>query len=623
MRFSQKIVAASSLLLIVTILLLSLQQLRTVKSSFESLVYSSLQELVSGVKNSITTDMQAKEAMAHSMTEIIQLDPNNRDYVKNVLETPTLKSDFVAVGLGYTDDGAVIENDDNWEPTPDYDPRKRPWYIDVKNQGKMIVTEPYIDFTTKKIIISIATPVYKNGQWVGGMYYDLDLSGLSNVVNSVNLFDAGHLFIVTEKGETIAHPNREYNGKKFTEYLPGAQLKTGMQRVDIDGKHYLINFTEVPSEHWYVGAVIDESIAFSTLSSLRNSSILYTLAGVIISLILLSLLIKRLIRPLSILNTAIDDIASGEGDLTKRLATDLDQEFATLAVGFNQFTEKLQHQISQSKEISRDILDGIKTIATHSRHSAEGMQSQMLEVDQLATAMNEMAATASEVAHNAQNAATAAKEADDASNEGAEVVSYTTQSINELSARIDQAVEEVTQLESATANIETILEVINEIADQTNLLALNAAIEAARAGESGRGFAVVADEVRTLAQRTQKSTTEIRTMIEQLQSGASSVSAAMGESKGKAAEAVEKSHIANQALQRISQAIQQISDMNIQIASAAEEQSLVAEEINNNMVKIKDISGDVADSAKGASQATELQVEKVHQQEKLLNQFIV
>ncbi|MDW6001538.1 methyl-accepting chemotaxis protein [Vibrio mangrovi] len=622
MRFSQKIVAASSLLLIGTILLLSLHQLRTVKSSFESLVYSSLQELVSGVKNSITTDMQAKESLAQSMTEVIQLDPTRRDYVSNILETPKLKSSFVAVGLGYKD-GTVVENDDNWVPTSAYDPRKRPWYIDVKGQGKLIVTEPYVDFTTKKIIISIATPVYDKGQWVGGMYYDLDLSGLSDVVNSIDLFHAGHLFIVTEKGDTIAHPNRDYNGKKFTEYLPGVQLKTGIQRVEIDGKDYLVNFTSVPSEHWYIGAVIDESIAFSTLSTLRNSSILYTIVGVVISLILLSLLIKRLIRPLGILNTAIHDIASGQGDLTKRLDTDLDQEFATLAVGFNQFTETLQQRIRQSKEISGDILQGIHVIAEHSGQSAGGMQSQMLEVDQLATAMNEMAATASEVAHNAQNAATAAKEADDASNEGSEVVSYTTHAINELSARIDQAVEEVEQLESATANIETILKVINDIADQTNLLALNAAIEAARAGESGRGFAVVADEVRTLAQRTQESTTEIRSMIEQLQSGASSVSAAMGESKGKAAEAVEKSHVANEALQRIRDAIQQISDMNIQIASAAEEQSLVAEEINNNMVKIKDISGEVAESAKGASHATQSQVDKVHQQEKILNQFIV
>ncbi|PJY31874.1 chemotaxis protein, partial [Escherichia coli] len=129
--------------------------------------------------------------------------------------------------------------------------------------------------------------------------------------------------------------------------------------------------------------------------------------------------------------------------------------------------------------------------------------------------------------------------------------SDTTRSIDVLSARIEQAVEEVKGLEVATGNIETILKVINDIADQTNLLALNAAIEAARAGESGRGFAVVADEVRTLAQRTQQSTTEIRNMIEQLQSGASAVSAAMNESKYTADDAVQKAQLANESLQRI------------------------------------------------------------------------
>lgn len=172
-------------------------------------------------------------------------------------------------------------------------------------------------------------------------------------------------------------------------------------------------------------------------------------------------------------------------------------------------------------------------------------------------------------------------------------MSDTTRSIDALSARIEQAVKEVKGLEVATGNIETILKVINDIADQTNLLALNAAIEAARAGESGRGFAVVADEVRTLAQRTQQSTTEIRNMIEQLQSGASAVSVAMNESKYTADDAVQKAQLANESLQRIRSAIQRISDMNMQIASAAEEQSLVAEEINTNTVKIKDLSTQV------------------------------
>lgn len=164
---------------------------------------------------------------------------------------------------------------------------------------------------------------------------------------------------------------------------------------------------------------------------------------------------------------------------------------------------------------------------------------------------------------------------------------------------------------------------INAISEQTNLLALNAAIEAARAYEQGRGFAVVADEVRTLAQRTQQSTTEIRNMIEQLQSGASAVSAAMNESKYTADDAVQKAQLANESLQRIRGAIQRISDMNMQIASAAEEQSLVAEEINTNTVKIKDLSTQVADSAKSASMAMEVQTENVREQGKLLNTFIV
>ncbi|WP_017041588.1 methyl-accepting chemotaxis protein, partial [Vibrio genomosp. F10] len=217
----------------------------------------------------------------------------------------------------------------------------------------------------------------------------------------------------------------------------------------------------------------------------------------------------------------------------------------------------------------------------------------------------------------------AARDADDATEAGSKVVSETTMSIDNLSARIDQAVEEVKGLETATANIETILKVINDIADQTNLLALNAAIEAARAGESGRGFAVVADEVRTLAQRTQESTTEIRSMIEQLQAGASSVSAAMNESKTTAIDAVDKAQAANSSLESISNAIQQISDMNLQIASAAEEQSLVAEEINNNTVKIKDLSTQVADSAENTNIAMQTQKDNIHQQDALLNKFVV
>ncbi|BEI23859.1 methyl-accepting chemotaxis protein [Vibrio fluvialis] len=623
MRFSQKIVAASSALLLIVILLLSIQQLSTVRSEVESLVNSSLKEMVAGVKNTITSEMTSKKALAQSMTEVLELNPEDRAYVKNVLEKPKLKSSFLAVGLGYDADGTVVENDDGWEPGADYDPRKRPWFVDAKRVGKLTVTDPYVDVSTKKTIISIGTPVYENGQFKAAMFYDLELTKLADLVNSINLFDAGYLFIVTADGTTIAHPDTKNNGQKLNTYLPQVQLKEGTQRIEIDGHPFMVNFTLVPSENWYIGAIIDESIAFAAVSDLRNSSIIYTVIGLVLSVIGLSLLIKVLMRPLGVLNDAIQDVASGQGDLTKRLSTDTDKEFAELAKGFNIFTETLQHQIKQSKAIGEEIMRGAEQTMGTVHGSAEAMRAQLQELEQLATAMHEMAVTATEVANNAQGAASAAKEADDATVEGSRVVSDTTKSIDRLSAHIEMAVEEVRGLESATANIETILKVINDIADQTNLLALNAAIEAARAGESGRGFAVVADEVRTLAQRTQQSTTEIRSMIEQLQAGASSVSVAMNESKSTAEDAVAKSQLADAALQRIRNAIQQISDMNIQIASAAEEQSLVAEEINNNTVKIKDLSTQVSESAEEANIAMQVQTENVREQDAILNKFIV
>ncbi|EKO3405227.1 methyl-accepting chemotaxis protein [Vibrio fluvialis] len=623
MRFSQKIVAASSALLLIIILLLSIQQLSTVRSEVESLVNSSLKEMVAGVKNTITSEMTSKKALAQSMTEVLELNPEERAYVKNVLEKPKLKSSFLAVGLGYDADGTVVENDDGWEPGADYDPRKRPWFVDAKRVGKLTVTDPYVDVSTKKTIISIGTPVYENGQFKAAMFYDLELTKLADLVNSINLFDAGYLFIVTADGTTIAHPDTKNNGQKLNSYLPQVQLKEGTQRIEIDGHPFMVNFTLVPSENWYIGAIIDESIAFAAVSDLRNSSIIYTVIGLVLSVIGLSLLIKVLMRPLGVLNDAIQDVASGQGDLTKRLSTDTDKEFAELAKGFNIFTETLQHQIKQSKAIGEEIMRGAEQTMGTVHGSAEAMRAQLQELEQLATAMHEMAVTATEVANNAQGAASAAKEADDATVEGSRVVSDTTKSIDRLSAHIEMAVEEVRGLESATANIETILKVINDIADQTNLLALNAAIEAARAGESGRGFAVVADEVRTLAQRTQQSTTEIRSMIEQLQAGASSVSVAMNESKSTAEDAVAKSQLADAALQRIRNAIQQISDMNIQIASAAEEQSLVAEEINNNTVKIKDLSTQVSESAEEANIAMQVQTENVREQDAILNKFIV
>ncbi|WP_407546260.1 methyl-accepting chemotaxis protein [Vibrio parahaemolyticus] len=623
MKFRHKVVTASSILLLITVSLLSTQQVMTIRSQTQEHINSSVKEILTSVSNTVQSEMNAKKDLARSITEIIELSPNDRTYVKDILEKPTPKSSFLAIGFGYESNGYVIENDDGWDAGPDYDPRQRPWFIAAKNKGDLVVTDPYVDASSKNVIISVGTPVKQNGRFLAGMFYDLELTTLSDLVNQVNLFDAGYLFLVTDDGTTIAHPQSKYNGEKLNSYLPQVDLNKATQHIEVDNNPYMVSLTHIPSENWYVGAIIDETAAYSVVGELRNSAIIYSIIAVLASVIALTLLIRTLMRPLDTLNTAIKDVASGKGDLTQRLETDTDQEFSELAKNFNTFMENLQQQIIESKSISDQILTGTQITAEGARDSAGAIQTQLQELEQLATAMHEMSVTATEVANNAQGAASAAKEADQATIEGSSVVSESTQTINMLSDSIDLAVEEVQVLESATANIETILKVINDIADQTNLLALNAAIEAARAGESGRGFAVVADEVRTLAQRTQESTTEIRSMIEQLQSGASSVASAMHQSKGSAVEAVEKADLANDALQRIRDAIQQISDMNLQIASAAEEQSLVAEEINNNTVNIKDLSTQVADSANRTNEAMQSQHDNVRKQDEILNRFTV
>ena len=622
MKFSHKIVAASTILLLVTVTFLTLQQYYTVKNEVETLVTSSVTEIVDGVRDTTAAEIEARKALANYATSMLEVDLSPES-ISAVITRPIIKETFLLAGLGFEKDGSNINNDPSWVPGPTWDPRKRPWYIDAKNSGKLVITAPYADSATGEILVSIATPVNDKGKFIGAIFYDVSLGALAELVNRVHLFGAGYVFIVAEDGTTIAHPSKEYNGKPMSDFLGGAKIQDEPQQVVMNGKSYKVDFSNVPGEDWYVGVILDEEIAYHSLAELRNSSIVYTVFALVASIFILLFLIRVLMKPLDTLNNAIQSVASGQGDLTQRLDTKTDQEFSSLAKGFNEFTGTLQKLINQSKSIGTEILRGSEMTSMGLQESAVAMRDQLHELEQLATAMNEMATTSGEVASNAQNAAAAANQADSATSTGTSVVSDTTEAINALALRIDEAVEEVKGLESATANIETILKVINDIADQTNLLALNAAIEAARAGESGRGFAVVADEVRTLAQRTQESTTEIRSMIEQLQAGASSVSNAMNTSKNTAVDTVRRAEEANAALESIRDGIQKITDMNLQIASAAEEQSSVAEEINSNTVKIKELSKQVADSAENASVEMQAQTANIREQDSILNKFTV
>ncbi|MFJ4394297.1 methyl-accepting chemotaxis protein [Pseudomonas sp. NPDC089396] len=251
------------------------------------------------------------------------------------------------------------------------------------------------------------------------------------------------------------------------------------------------------------------------------------------------------------------------------------------------------------------------------------MQQQQREIEQVATAANEMSATAQDVAHNAAQAAQAARGADQASREGLQLIASTREAIDQLTAGMNTAVDEARALESRSEQIGSVLEVIRSIAEQTNLLALNAAIEAARAGEAGRGFAVVADEVRTLARRTQVSVEEIRQVIEGLQQGTQDVVGAMHAGQRQAQASATRMEQALPALQRIGEAVAVISDMNLQIASAAEEQSAVAEEVNRNVAGIRDVTESLSGQADESARISQALNRLANQQQALMEQFRV
>jgi methyl-accepting chemotaxis protein len=623
MNFVHKVAAASSALMLITIGLLTTTQYISVKTSLSTTIEESIIDIVNGVKNTVATELEGKKILANYATTLAEQNPTIENITK-IITQPDIKKAFLLAGGGYEIDSPYFKNDSNWNPGADWDPRVRPWYKDAKSKGKLFITEPYTDSGSDEILISVITPLTQGNSFIGSMFFDLSLSGLSDLVNSVKLFEAGYLFIVTEEGTVIAHPESKFNGKKMNSFLPSSSINTQvMSKIELEGEEFNLSFVKIPSQNWYIGVLLDEKIAYQSVYSMRNNVFIYSIVALVISILTLLFLMKKLLLPLDGLNEVIKDVASGNGDLTKRLETETDKEFAELATNFNTFSENLRNQVKQLKAFGVDILQGTVITAEGASESSEAMGSQLQELEMLSTAMNEMATTASDVANNAKNAASATQEAEESTIIGTKIVEKTTSSIEALSNRIEQTVNDIGILEEATGSIETVLQVINDIADQTNLLALNAAIEAARAGEQGRGFAVVADEVRTLASRTQESTTEIRTMIDKLQSGASAVSIAMNASKKAANGTVQQAEKAGEALNQIYGAIKRINDMNIQIASAAHEQSIVAEEINTNTLKIKDLSVQVSDAAQRTNEAIQLQITSVRDQNEILEKFKV
>ncbi len=367
----------------------------------------------------------------------------------------------------------------------------------------------------------------------------------------------------------------------------------------------------------YSLAELDSQVDRNLVISAVMHMVLFGLGMVLIFFLIRSVVSKRI----NALRHLMEEIER-DADLGREIAlSDSQDEIGAMTRAFAAMLRMFRHSMSEVAESTKRLMEMANRASTVSEQSLQGVLEQQRETDMVANSMHEMNAAVQEVAHNAVKTAEASQEATAEARNGAFVSTEAIGGISALMEGIESAGKAVKRLDADSENIGMVLDVIKGIAEQTNLLALNAAIEAARAGEAGRGFAVVADEVRTLASRSQQSAEEIRTMIEKLQSGARDAVQGMEEARQKATICEERVEAAGESLGMISSEVSTISDMNTQIATAAEEQTAVAEEINQNVNNIAQIADKSAEGARHTAQISEELVALSSQLEEMVNRF--
>jgi methyl-accepting chemotaxis protein len=478
-----------------------------------------------------------------------------------------------------------------------YDPTKRPWYSQAKASNVLDITEVYPDATTGNDVVSIIK-VMNDGVALA----DIELTILGDTVKGIN--QPGAISVITdEQGNVLASTSKVVVVGTPFRNAGMADLEREMLSQDEMMQDYTLNgvdkiaFTKsiqlVNGKKWYLFVGIDKSVAYASLGTALNQAVLSSIVMIIIGIAVLLLVLQALYRPILLLKEMVHDLSKGNGDLTSRLPVKNNDDLGLISENINLFIEKLQRLMLDVSQSSNEIDDSIQKLRGEVDSNGTILNAHMIETDQIVSAIEEMSVTAKDVAQNSNDTAAFTQTTNAQASKSKESVGEATAIVARLVNEVENTSNSISEIERNTSDINNVLKVIGDIADQTNLLALNAAIEAARAGEYGRGFAVVADEVRALAAKTQDSTTEIEQTLLQLREGSSSAISTMGSTKSTCLEVAQSTEIVASDLGSINDSVSQINDLNLQIATAAEEQSCVSDEIARNMTAISDMANEL------------------------------